>query len=404
MGRKYIYAAIAATALAATTFSCSKSSDTAATSAANYLYMSTGVCYAGNGFIPPVVADVGVTLSRLNLGSLNYEIVKDYGDLSDEVVDTFANGIVDGGDGYIYASVENATAIGNRRIDKILKTAFGSRTTWFQNSSVFTTVMKGVARVSDGGILSGGTTTIQRFDSTPTRKEAAPLLAWGQTHAGSCVTNNTLITGIVALPAFTGTTVGKYIYSHAAAGQNDIGLIGMNGSINAASCLANAPGAAALTATATANQGWNATLSANATPTAIVYVATPGGTSTGKLLVAYSSSGINTIGVGGLNNALVMYDVNEPDTLTATINNGQILYHDHAYFFGVTAMGYDAANASLYVATSNSFNATPVGYNIEKFSVNLTTPGATRVPNADMSSFQSANSLNNCVTGMLVGN
>lgn len=404
MGRKYVFATIAAAALTATTFSCSKASDTAAVAAANYLYMSTGVCYAGNGFTPPVVADVGVTLSRLNLSSLNYEIVKDYGDLSDEVVDTFANGIVDGGDGYIYASVENATATGNRRIDKILKTAFGSRTTWFQNSSVFTTVMKGVARVSDGGILSGGTTTIQRFDSTPTRKEAAPTLAWGESHLGSCATNNTLITGIVALPAFTGTTVGKYIYSHAAAGQNDIGLISMNGSIDAASCLANAPGAAALTATATANQGWNATLSANATPTSIVYIPTPAGTSTGKLLVAYSSSGINTVGAGGLNNALVMYDVNEPDALTATITNGQILYHDHAYFFGVTAMGYDATNALLYVATSNSFNTAPVGYNIEKFSINLTTPGATRVPNADMSSFQSANSLNNCVTGMFVGN
>lgn len=403
MGRKYIYAAVAAVGLTTAIFSCSSGSDTAVSSS-NHLYISTGLCYAGNGFTAPNVADVGVTLSRLNLSSLNYEIVRDYGDLADEVADTFASGIVDGGDGYIYASVENATATGNRRIDKIQKTAFGTRSTWFQNSSVFATPMKGVARVSDGGILSGGTSTIERFDSTPTRKEAAPALSWGQTHAGACATNNTLITSLVALPAFTGTTVGKYIYAHAAVGQNDIGIISMNGSINAASCLANAPGAAALTNTATANQGWNNTLSANATPTAIVYIATPGGATTGKLLVAYSSSAINTTGAGGLNNALVMYDVNEPDALTAAITNGQVLYHDHAYFFGVTAMGYDSTNRHLYVATSNSFDVAPVGYNIEKFSIDLTTPGATRVPNADLSSFQSANSFNNCVTGMLVGN
>lgn len=404
MGRKYVYAAIAAMALAATTFSCSRASDTAAVAASNYLYLSTGVCYAGIGFTPPAVADVGVTLSRLNLSSLNYEIVKDYGDLSDEVVDTFASGIVDGGDGYIYASVENSTATGNRRIDKIAKAAFGAKSTWFQNSSVFTSVMRGVARVSDGGVLSGGTSTIERFDSTPTRKQATPVLGWGQTHAGACATNNTLITSIVALPAFTGTTVGKYIYANAAAGQNDIGIIGMNGSIDATSCLANAAGASALTNTATANQGWNATLAANASPTAMVYIATPTGTTTGKLLVAYSTNAVNTAAAGGLSNALVMYDVNETDALTATINNGQVLYHDHSYFYGVTAMGYDSTNRFLYVATSNSFATAPVGYNIEKFSIDITTPGATRIPNTDFSSFQSANSLNNCVTGMFVGN
>ena len=404
MGRKLIFAGIAAAALAATTFSCSRAATTDVAGSSNYLYLSTGLCYAGTGFTAPTVTNVGVMLSRLNLSSLNYEIVKDYGDLSDEAVDTYASGIVDGGDGYIYASVENATATGNRRVDKILKAAFGTRSTWFQNSSVFATAMKGIARVSDGGMLTGGTTTIKRFDSTPTRKEAAPGVDWGQSHQGTCATNNTLITGIVALPAFTGTSVGKYIYSHAAVGQHDIGIIGMNGSIAGTDCLANAAGGAALTNAATANSGWGATLSATATPTAIVYIATPTGTTTGKLLVAYSSSTINTIAAAGLSNGLVMYDVNETSTTAATITNGKVLYHDHAYFFGVTAMGYDSANSKLYVATSNSFNAAPAGYNIEKFSIDLTTPGATRVPNADMSSFQSANSLNNCVTGMFVGN
>ncbi len=402
MGRKYVFAAVAATALTAATFSCSKSSDTAATAAANYLYMSTGVCYSGNGFTPPVIADTGVTLSRLNLSSLNYEIVKDYGDLADELADTYASGIVDGGDGYIYASVTNPSQSSVRRVDKIQKAAFGSNSSWTQLASFFVTALKSVARASDGGILVGGTTAIERFDSTPTRIEADTGISWGEAFANSCASNNTLITSLVALPAFTGTTMGKYIYAHAAALQNDIGIIAMDGSRVATSCLANAPGAAVLTNAATANSTYSATLGANATPTSIVYIATPAGSTTGKLLVAYGAAATNSAGT--LNNALVMYDINEPDANTAAISNGQILYNNHTYFFGVTAMGYDSANGHLYVASSNSLNAVPIGYNVEKFSIDLTTPGATRIPNANMSSFQSANSLNNCVTGMFVGN
>lgn len=403
MGRKYIYSTIAIAAVAAATFSCSQgNNDDQSSTASSYLYISTGKCYAGDGFAVPDISDVGVLLSRLNLSSQSYEVVKDYGDLSNEVADTFASGIVDGGDGYIYASVENAAATGNRRVDKIQKTAFGTQSIWAQNSSVFSTVLKGISRAADGGVLVGGTSLIERFDSTPTRKKATQALAWGETHAGSCATNNTLITSLVALPAYTGTSMGKYVYAHAAAGQNDIGVISMNGSIDGTSCLANAAGASALTNSATATQGWGATLSASATPTAIVYIATPAGTTTGKLLVAYSSSTLNA--VGSVSNALVMYDINETSASAAVINNGQILYHDHSYFFGVTAMAYDSSTASLYVATSNSLDVTPIGYNIEKFTIDLTTPGATRVPNADQSSFQSANSFNNCVTGMFVGN
>ena len=403
MGRKLIYAAIAAAALTTATFSCSKSSDTASVTASSYLYLSTGLCYAGVGFTPPLVTDVGVTLSRLNLSTSNYEIVKDYGDLADEVTDTFASGIIDGNDGYIYASVENATATGNRRVDKIQKAAFGTRTTWYQNSSILNTPVKGIARAADSGILLGGTTKVERFDSTPTRKLATTVLAWGESHLGLCATNNTNITALVALPAYTGTSYGKYIYAHATPTQNDIGIIDMNGSSAVGSCLANAAGASPLTNATSAISSFSATLGANATPTAIVYIATPTGTTTGKLLVSYSAYGVNSAGT--LNNALVLYDINETGAAAAAISNGQILYNDHNYFFGVTAMAYDSSTGLLYVSTSNDISKlTPVGYNIEKFSINLTTPSATRVTNTDMSSFQSANSLNNCVTGMVIGN
>ena len=331
-------------------------------------------------------------------------MVRDYADLSQEVAGTYAAGMQLGSDGYIYAAVENAVATGSRRIDKIEKKYQGAQSIWYQNSSVLTTVNRGLSIASDGGLLLNRTTIIERFDSTPTRKLATLTLAWGQTHAGACVTNNTLVTDVISLPAYTGTTFGKYIYAHATAGQNDIGIISMNGSIAAAECLANQQSiTATLTNSATANLGWNNVLSANSTPTSLVYIATPPpATTTGKLLVAYSTATLNTAVASGLNNALVMYDITESSSSAVTLDNGQVLYHDHQYFFGVTGMTYDEASSTLYVATSNSFAVAPVGYNIEKFTIDITTPGATRVPNTNGSSFQSSNTYNNCVTDMFV--
>lgn len=383
--------------------SCVKPTELPVSAPNRYLYMSTGLCYAGVGFTAPNVNSVGKTLSRLNLSNQNIEVIRDYADLSEENSGTYPSGIVDAGNGYLYASVENATATGSRRIDKIKKEFNGERTTWYQNSSVLASVNRGLSVASDGGLLLNRTTVIERFDAIPARKMATVALAWGQTHAGSCATNNTIITDLIALPVFDTSGYGKYIYAHATAGQNDIGIISMNGSVAAADCLANQQSiAASLTNAATANLGYNNVLSANASPTAMAYIATPApAVTTGKLLVAYSTNAVNTAAASGLNSALVMYDITET-TSTATITNGQVLYHDHQYFFGVTAMTYDSVEGILYVAMSNSLATAPVGYNIEKFSIDTTTPGATRIVNDNGSSFQTANSFNNCVTGLFV--
>jgi hypothetical protein len=403
MGR-YTVKTITALTTISVLMGCSKAAEETSVVADRYLYISTGLCNSGQGFTAPAVTTVGKTLSRLNLSTDNYQMVKDYADLSEEVVDTFVNGMVDGGDGYIYAAVENATATGNRRIDKIKKENYGARTTWYENSSVLTTVMRGIARAADGGILLGRTSIVDRFDSTPTRKMATAALAWGETFAGACLTNNTAITDLIALPVLSGATYGKFIYSHQAVGQQDIGIIGMNGNTAAVDCLANQAGASALTNSATANLGWGATLTANASPTSMVYIPTPTGATTGKLLVSYATNAVNTIVAAGLNNGLVMYDVNETSTTAATISNGQVLYHDVQYFFGVSSMAYDSTTGILYAALSNSLSITPTGYNIEKFQIDLNTPGATRLTNSDNSSYQAANSFNNCVTSMFVGN
>lgn len=386
-------------------FSCAKTNDDPV-AASKKLYIATGLCYSGTGFTAPTISNVGQILSRMDIETRAYEVVHDYANLADEDADTYANGITDGNDGFIYAAVENSTSVGNRRIDRIAKAAFGTRTVWQVNTTQLSAgVLRGIARAADQGVLIGATTTIERFDATPTRKEVAAGVAWGSGNAGACATNNTRLTDLIALPrAVTGDTIGKYIYAHAAAGQMDVGVISKNGSNAALNCLANAPGGATLTEASTADASFNSTLSANATPTALVYI--PTGTGTGKVLVAYAASGANGLNAAAasLNNALVMYDFTENTAAgeTATLTNGTVLYNDTSYFFGVSAMAYDRDNRMLYVATSNSLAAAPVGYNIERFSIDLTSPGATRVPDSDNSSFEEANSFNNCVTSMFV--
>ena len=391
-------------------FSCAKNTDTAAT-ASRKLYIATGLCYSGTGFAAQTINNVGQILSRLDLSNHQYEVVHDYANLSEEAASTYANGITDGGDGNVYVAVENATATGNRRIDKIAKSAFGTKLVW-QPSTVYlaASTLRSISRASDQGFLIGtvsGTASVERFDATPTQKEAAPNVSWGANSGGACATNNTKITDLVALPKALATdTIGKYIYAHAAAGQMDVGVISKNGSNVAGNCLANAPGAATfVTAASTADPSYSKQLSANATPTSVVYI--PTGTGTGKVLVAYATNAANAAGASGLNNALVMYDFTENTVAgeTATLNNGVVLYNDISYFYGVSAMAYDSSDGSLYVATSNSISANPpVGYNIEKFQISLTAPSATRIPNSNNSSFEASTSFNDCVTSMFVAN
>jgi len=405
MKRNLILSAVVGSAFAVIGFSCSRSSSDSP-AASRKLYIATGLCYSGTGFTAPAVTDVGQIISRLDLSARTYEVIHDYANLSEEDADTYPNGVTDGGDGYLYVAVENATSTGNRRIDKILKSAFGAKSVWQPSTPDLSAgVLRGISRAADQGFLVGTTTGVERYDATPTNKDVAFGVSWGSGNAGVCAANNTRITDIIALPkAVASDEIGKFIYAHANAGQMDIGVISKNGSNVAANCLANAPGGAGLTAAATADPSLNTTLSATATPTAMVYI--PSGTAgTGKLLVAYSSSTVNGAGAASLNNALVMYDFTENTAAgeTATLTNGKILYNNVSYFFGVSAMAYDSSSGNLYVASSNSLNPAPVGYNIEKFAIDLTTPGATRVTDSDNSSFEESNSFNNCVTSMFVG-
>jgi hypothetical protein len=415
MRRNLILSLILGIGFAVIGFSCSRSSSDSSSSSKK-LYIATGICYSGSGFTAPTIGDVGQLVASLDIDSRQYEVIHDYANLANEPSESYANGITDGGDGYIYVAVENATSTGNRKIDKILKSTFGTRTVWQPNNSVLAGggVLKGISRTSDKGVIFGTTTSVERYDATPTRVTTGTALAptsWGAALANDgagkdCSANNTKVTDLVALPsAVTGDAVGKYIYSHVAAGQMDIGVVSKQGGNAANTCLANAPGGALLTKATTAISAYDNTLSATAAPTSIVYI--PTGSGTGKLLVAYASSSFNGSGVGTLNNALVMYDFTENTAAgeTATLTNGTILYND-SDFLGVSAMAYDSSTHYLYAArvdVNGISGGVPHGYIIERYLIDLTTPGATRVLDSNNSSFEEANSFTNCPTSMFVG-
>jgi hypothetical protein len=398
-------------------FSCAKNDDEV-TAASRKLYIATGICYSGTGFTAPTIADVGQTFARLDISSRQYEVVHDYANSANNAAGSYANGVTDGGDGHIYVAVENATNTGNRKIDKIVKAAYGERVVWQSNTAILASggVLKGISRATDKGVLFAATTAIERYDATPTRQTKGPITAptaWGAALGNDgasrdCSANNTRITDMVALPsAVSGDQIGKFIYTHSAVGQMDVGVVSKNGGNAAGTCLANVAGGATLTEATTADASLNETLSVNATPTSVVFVST--GAGTGKVLVAYASSTNNGVqaAAASLNNALVMYDFTENTAApeSATLTNGVVLYNNDAYFAGVSAMAYDSTTNSLFasrVDTNSVVGGVPNGYIIERFTIDLTTPSATRVLDTNNSSFEEANSFTNCVTSMFV--
>jgi hypothetical protein len=150
----------------------------------------------------------------------------------------------------------------------------------------------------------------------------------------------------------------------------------------------------------------------------MVYIPTPSGATTGKLIVSYGPTVAGSLDNStAINNAIVMYDVNETGASTATISNtATVLYENSPIIYGISAMAYDSTDSSLYVATASQpgiANQTTqsLGYKIEKFSLNLANAGVssqlTLIRDTSVSPpkpFIERNSFTKCITSMVVGN
>lgn len=378
--------------------SCSKQGEefasTAVQSSAKILYVSTGSCNSGNG-LTTYTTTAARTIERFHsLTGASLGTLIDYNSSTAFIAATHPREMVDNGDSLLVIS-ENATAA-NRMIAKIDKVS-GFAQPYYSNATTLSGVLRGLTKDSQGNLIIGKTTAIEKLNSTPVRVPAGAN-PWINAPAGNCATSTTGMTGVVAMASASSTpgVAGKLIFAHqgATAATNRLGVVLGSGYYAAADC-AGGVQISAVTHTKASNLV-SQTVAFNAvgtSPTSMVYIATPNSlTTVGKLLVTYSNGQVsnNAAGVYNLNHGIVIWDVSEPSVSAATLSNPVVLYDDTSYLFGASAMVYDADTSVLYVAVAGekavaNQTTNSVPYNIEKFNLdlsNLASPKLTRLSTA----------------------
>ena len=325
--------------------------DGTGTSSTQYLYVSSGTCYGGNGV---AASNTGIhTIAKYSLSSGAFVgIVADYARLSpgDQVAD-----VINYDDNYLLAAVE--TGATSRRIDLVAKDGSGIRT-FVQNTTAFSAAVRSLFRTSDGGILVSKTTAVERFSSGSVR-QLSNATAWMTAPASSCATSTTMIPAAIELPS-----TGKMLYAHAGVGQARLGMISATGydSTNTATCL-----------TATSSPV------ATAYPTAILRH------SSGNVVVSYGSATATS-------NFVYTHDVSESGD---TIGAGTQSYSNILYVYQPSKMVEDPTNGDILVANTNAALQT-----VERFSYNTSTFAMTR---ATGNSFILNSNFTKCISGLAVG-
>lgn len=351
--------------------SCAKVPDDTVTAASErYLYVSSGVCYSGNN----------TTFSNTTSSNLIYRISTTTGAIDSTLADYFSSpsntgdspsSIVDGDANYIYALIENTTTTSLRRIEKIEKKSHGARSIFSNNTTAFNGVMRNLFKLSNGDFAISKSSAIEYFTAANVRLGAPYISA----SAGACATSTTLISKVLTL------SNGKFIFLHAAVGQNRIGSYATTGGTT---CLAAEPSP-----------------TANAFPTAAVYDA-----ANAKLIAAYAG---NTTATDV--NSIYVYSVDES---TGAFSNAQKIYDvslypgTHSYLlYGISEMAYDDVTGTIYIATSTSTSTTIGNYAIEKFAYNPSQIGVdnTKVLNRVGSTpFLQYGNDTKCISKMFIGN
>ena len=106
-----------------------------------------------------------------------------------------------------------------------------------------------------------------------------------------------------------------------------------------------------------------------------------------------------------------MWDVTEAADTTAatavTFTNPVIVWRDDSVVFAPSAIAYDSTDNSIYVAVGADIgvvNQTTrnYGYNIEKFTLNMSTPSLTRV-STNNKPFIIGNAYTKCISDISIG-
>lgn len=311
--------------------SCAEIPDEAASTAGSrYLYVASGACYSGNN----------TTFSNTTSSNVIYRINLSTGAKDATIADYFASpsntgdspaSIVDADSDYLYALIENTTTVSLRRIEKIEKKANGARSIFSNNTTALSAQVRNLLKLSNGDFAVSKSTGIEYLTSANVRLGAPYINAT----AAPCTSSNTLIPKVLSL------TNGKFVFIHASATQNRIGVFAATGGTTCAVAQA-APVAAAY-------------------PTAMFYDA-----ANAKLVVAYSGNAATTD-----LNSIYLYSVDES---TGAISGATKIYDASLYpatyphlLYGISEMVYDATTGSVYIATATTTATTVVNYAIEKF-------------------------------------
>lgn len=349
---KHIFNKVALTLLLLTFgLSCAKKpEDLVSESSGKYLYVASGVCYAGAGNTTPTATTSSNLVYRINLST---------GQRDNLVADYFATGM-NAGDSpvgianlstnQIYILVENATA-GLRRIEKADKT-YNTNRTMFTNQSgagALSTTARYLSKTTSGDLLIARTTGIPFLRADQSFLPSTTALYYNPS-AAPCTTSNTAIMKTVPLSSLYGRT----LFLHAAAGQNRFGILPPTST------------------TACMTAGVQASPNANAYPSAAAYDPV-----NSLVFVAYSGNSAVTADI----NSIYVYPVTETSS-TVAIGAGQKIYDASLFnspysflLYGISEMTYDSTTKSLYVSSAVSTSTTVTNFKIEKFTIDHTNIG-----------------------------
>ncbi len=395
------------------------------TTAPKILYISSGACYSGSGITDYTATTASRTVTKWNTanGSFN-EVFTDLNVASSVSVGAVPQALIDKGD-HVLMLTDNSVAIGagDRKIWKIFKNDPGTYISYANDPTAFTAaathITRSMSEDADGSVIFSKSLMAEKVNSIGARIAKAgnpwinPLATTGACFNGA----GALIRKVHTIAPFSGTNQGKTIYIHAGATAiaNRIGAVQRTGLISgtAADCAGSNPLGGISTVVHTNATGLTGPVGFSATGpslTGFVYIPTPApATTTGKMLVTYSGSTITTFDNNtNFNYGIVMWDVTEVSDSGAgtaiTFTNPVIVWRDESIVWAPSAIAYDSTDNSVYVAVGADIGAVNqttknYGYNIEKFTLDMSTPSLTRV-STNNAPFIIGNRYTKCVSDM----
>lgn len=420
---------------------CQQPAEDSASLAPKSLYVSSGLCNSGPGVVTYTAATASRSVTKWDTSSGSYkEKVIDWNTAAGFTNSLPQQVFVSGSKLYILA--ENATTMTERKIFSVDVDNTGIYNTVVPSTAsaapvaAATHIARSMKIDANGFITMNRATSIERFSPAgaiiPSPAAAGTSFINPAAITGTCFPAAALTTGTVTAggtyvgigdmavldPAF-GKASGKTIFSinGATAANNRLSATIADGLTSATA--AHCAGTAQISTTThtvapdLCPQGsCTVTFDTNGvSATSMVFIPTPSpATTTGKLIVTYAPSNTAATAqnnITNLNHAVVMWDVTEVSLTSVTFTSPVVLYNNDSILIAPSAIAYDASTSSIYVAVGpvarTGTQSNGQGYNIEKFTLDISTPKLTRVTDSTFKPFIVGNSDTKCISGMTIG-